>query len=83
MRQTRKRVCFGALNDDAMGCESKGPAEEERICGDAICPSVPEWSLWGPWESCSAACSDDGEGREIIKKRQYCLVLLIIFAQQI
>ena len=71
MRQTRTRVCYNGLNENAMGCESKGPAEEERICGDAVCPKVPEWSFWGPWESCSAACSEDGEGEQL--RRRICL----------
>ena len=71
MTQTRRRICYDAQNNEAMGCESKGQAEEERICGDAICPQVPEWANWGPWESCSSACKEDGEGEQL--RRRLCL----------
>jgi hypothetical protein len=71
MRQTRKRVCYDPSNEEAMGCESKGPAQEERICGDAICPKPPSWGNWGPWESCSSACKEEREGHQL--RRRLCL----------
>ena len=71
MTQTRRRVCYHPLTADAMGCESKGKAVEERICGEAICPRLPEWSAWGPWESCSSPCAEDGEGVSL--RRRICL----------
>ena len=71
MRQTRKRVCYDPSNEKAMGCESKGPAQEERICGDAICPKPPSWANWGPWESCSSVCKEEGEGHQL--RRRLCL----------
>ena len=41
------------------------------MCGEHLCPRPPSWSNWGPWESCSSACPEDGEGTQ--QRRRVCL----------
>ena len=71
IRQTRVRLCYGASTIQGLDCFAKGPAMEERSCGDMMCPEPPRWNNWGPWESCSSACVEEGKGNQL--RRRYCL----------
>ena len=48
-RQQRVRTCLG-------GNICEGLRTEFRDCNTQSCSSVPTWSSWGPWSSCSSTC---------------------------
>merc|ERR1711874_495294 len=70
--QIRRRICYKRLTESGRDClELPGEPDQQRPCGDMLCPTPPKWSNWGPWESCTKACKEEGHGTQ--QRRRVCI----------